>query len=800
MTGACPAKPHGSDFVGLGLDGDVSQCDTVHDSNDVPSCSLDGISMTSDGDASVHVRVKKRIATAMMTRAEVELLFVCLGVFCFHDGRHTGHLGSVVGATSVSPTSSAPSVSPTHTTSPTEASVTTTSPSSSHAPCGVIGTVYEAVPATATTSRVCLPVSASCDPLGTLDLVLAVEATATSDRQCASADDCDASACLNGGTCVDKVHSFSCICDVGWTGSTCAEAASMVLETSPRGTEDPSLALPIVAGVVCFTVLVVAAVTIKRVDDKRKAEATEQFAINIRKKQLNPNYKFTPAPPPPDRRNSGDYDMLDPDSVAEFVNEFNTGVAIEPKPLTTVGMHGRRLGSYDPRNVLKYRMFSTVYGDSIDDREYYGDLRKSARERMGELVRAYSESGRAREAPQFHSVTDASAYASSRRGSEESESESLGTPRTPPPRPPRPSLGQISLDANAISAIAEAASRASFDFGELDEMQHPDHPVGYLEPAEEARPSILKWGRSDGYCEYTDQSQSSKTSTIDRRSEEKPRTSKVLRANKLAKASLDTPFPSVDEVSIDIELSNDDGTEEIVDVPDRNVVVPYSVAMDEKSSDSPPQEPQQESRQSIQEGIYGLGYARSSLDGGGQNVKPRSRRSTSPLSRAYGSIHEGDKLYPVDVSEPKQPAFQSIHEDEYENLSGMSHNKSEKDKHTRDDEPHVKSGLPPWPPGGMARFVDHTDFTDALLSPSHNNIPRKQRTRPGPIPGFRPSIDHMSMLPKSKSDGSPLKEPGVDQSNSVTEQQSTRTSRNGLSEEEYVSLKASNASSIIRNS
>jgi hypothetical protein len=33
--------------------------------------------------------------------------------------------------------------------------------------------------------------------------------------------DCSTGACLNGGTCVDGIHSFTCTCADGFSGNTC---------------------------------------------------------------------------------------------------------------------------------------------------------------------------------------------------------------------------------------------------------------------------------------------------------------------------------------------------------------------------------------------------------------------------------------------------------------------------------------------------------------------------------------------------------------------------------------------------
>lgn len=37
-------------------------------------------------------------------------------------------------------------------------------------------------------------------------------------------DDCAGVTCLNGGSCVDGVNSFTCRCDVGYTGTHCEQS------------------------------------------------------------------------------------------------------------------------------------------------------------------------------------------------------------------------------------------------------------------------------------------------------------------------------------------------------------------------------------------------------------------------------------------------------------------------------------------------------------------------------------------------------------------------------------------------
>ena len=40
--------------------------------------------------------------------------------------------------------------------------------------------------------------------------------------QCIDIDECASNPCMNGGTCIDEVNSFSCSCIPGYTDSTCS--------------------------------------------------------------------------------------------------------------------------------------------------------------------------------------------------------------------------------------------------------------------------------------------------------------------------------------------------------------------------------------------------------------------------------------------------------------------------------------------------------------------------------------------------------------------------------------------------
>ena len=40
-------------------------------------------------------------------------------------------------------------------------------------------------------------------------------------------DDCSPSKCMNGGTCVDGVNSYKCLCPRGYTGTDCETGTDM---------------------------------------------------------------------------------------------------------------------------------------------------------------------------------------------------------------------------------------------------------------------------------------------------------------------------------------------------------------------------------------------------------------------------------------------------------------------------------------------------------------------------------------------------------------------------------------------
>lgn len=78
--------------------------------------------------------------------------------------------------------------------------------------CAEVGVEWQSSSPTALSDRGCSAVRGPCDPDLTLDLAETAAPTATSNRGCTAVDDCAGAPCLNGATCADGVHRFSCAC------------------------------------------------------------------------------------------------------------------------------------------------------------------------------------------------------------------------------------------------------------------------------------------------------------------------------------------------------------------------------------------------------------------------------------------------------------------------------------------------------------------------------------------------------------------------------------------------------------
>lgn len=48
-------------------------------------------------------------------------------------------------------------------------------------------------------------------------------------------NDCESNPCKNGGTCIDGVNSYKCICSDGWEGAYCETSESSLLRTDSSG-------------------------------------------------------------------------------------------------------------------------------------------------------------------------------------------------------------------------------------------------------------------------------------------------------------------------------------------------------------------------------------------------------------------------------------------------------------------------------------------------------------------------------------------------------------------------------------
>lgn len=48
-------------------------------------------------------------------------------------------------------------------------------------------------------------------------------------------NDCESNPCRNGGTCIDGVNSYKCICSDGWEGAYCETSESVALGRGSSG-------------------------------------------------------------------------------------------------------------------------------------------------------------------------------------------------------------------------------------------------------------------------------------------------------------------------------------------------------------------------------------------------------------------------------------------------------------------------------------------------------------------------------------------------------------------------------------
>jgi len=56
----------------------------------------------------------------------------------------------------------------------------------------------------------------------------------------ADINDCESNPCKNGGTCIDGINSYKCICSDGWEGTYCETSKLTILQHAERSLGEKS--------------------------------------------------------------------------------------------------------------------------------------------------------------------------------------------------------------------------------------------------------------------------------------------------------------------------------------------------------------------------------------------------------------------------------------------------------------------------------------------------------------------------------------------------------------------------------